>query len=126
MSIIYNTTLKTTRMNDVIAAIDYGSPCGYLEIATAGMALVLATINFNSTCGVASSGTLTFGVSPPLTCASAANSGTAAAAEAFDAFGTPIISGLTVGLSATDIVLSSTSIVAGQPVTITAASIVHG
>ena len=125
MSVTYNTTLKNTRMTDVVTAIDAGSPPGYLEIATAGMAVVLATIYFAATCGAVSGGVLTFG-STPLTCASAAATGTAAAAEVFNAAATVIISGLTVGTSASDINLSSTSIVTGEPVTITAAAITHG
>lgn len=125
MSVTYNTTLKTTRMTAVVTAIDAGTPPGYLEIGTTAMGTVLATIYFATTCGTVTSGVLSFS-SLPLTCASAANSGTAAAAEVFNAAGTAIITGLTVGLSATDIVLSSTSIVAGQPVTLTAASITHG
>jgi hypothetical protein len=125
MSVTYNTTLKTTRMTSVVTAIDAGTPPGYLEIGTTAMGTVLATIYFATTCGTVTSGVLSFS-SLPLTCASAANSGTAAAAEVFNAAGTAIITGLTVGLSATDIVLSSTSIVAGQPVTLTSASITHG
>jgi hypothetical protein len=112
-------------MTDVVAAIDAGTPPGYLEIGTAAMALLLATIFFDTTCGTVSGGVLTFS-STPLTCASAANSGTAAAARARNAAGTDIITGLTVGLGGTDIVLSSVSIVAGQPVTLTAATITHG
>ena len=128
MSTTYNTTLKSTRMTDVLNAINYGSPSGYIEIGAAGSPIgtILATINFNGNCGAVASGVLTFGVSPPLTCASAAASGTAAAAEVFDAFGSWVIQGLTVGLGGTDIILSSVAIVAGQPVTLTAASISHG
>ena len=124
MPVTYNTTLKSTRMTDVVTAIDAGSPPGYLEIGTSAMGTVLSTIHFATTCGSVTSGVLTFG-STPLTDSSAANSGTAAAAEVFNAAGTVIISGLSVGLSGTDIVLSSTAIVAGQPVTLTAASITH-
>ena len=126
MSTIYNTTLKSTRMTDVVAAIDSGGTGnpGYIEIATAGMGTILATIHFADVCAAVTSGVLTIsGV--PLT-ATAANSGTAAAAEVFDHAGTLIISGLTVGVSATDIVLSSVAIVSGQPVTLTAGSITHG
>lgn len=124
MSVTYNTTLKSTRMTDVVSAIDAGG-AGYLEIGTAAMGTVLSTITFNATCGTVGSGVLTFS-GTPLTDSSAANTGTAAAAEVFSGAATLIISGLTVGTSATDIVLSSTSIVAGQPVTLTAASITHG
>src|ERR1035437_9774987 len=125
MSVTYNATLKNTRMTDVVTAIDAGTPPGYLEIGTAAMALLLATFFFASTCGTVSGGVLTF-ATLPLTCASAAATGTAAAARARNAAGTDIITGLTVATSAADINLSSTAIVIGDPVTITAAAIAHG
>lgn len=124
MSVVYNTTLKNTRMADVVSAIDAGG-AGYIEIGTAGMSVVLATIDFQSTCGTVSGGVLTFS-GTPLEDSSAAATGTAAAAEVFSGAGTLIISGLTVGTTGSDINLSSTSIVASQPVTLTAASITHG
>lgn len=124
MSVTYNTTLKNTRMTDVVTAIDAGGT-GYIEIGTTGMATVLSTILFAATCGTVSGGVLTFS-SLPLTDASAANSGTAAAAQVFSGGATSIISGLTVGTISTDVILSSTTIVAGQPVTLTAATITHG
>ena len=124
MSVVYNTTLKSTRMTDVVSAIDAGG-AGYIEIGTTGMATILSTIHFSATCGTVSSGVLTFS-GTPLTDSSAANSGTAAAAQVFSGGATSIITGLTVGTISTDIILSSTTIVAGQPVTLTAATITHG
>lgn len=122
MSVVYNTTLKNTRMTDVVTALGSG---GKIKIGTAGMALVLSTINLPNPAGTVTGGVLTFsGV--PLTDPTAANSGTAAAAIVTDASNVTIISGLTVSSSVGDIVLSSTNIVAGQPVTLTAASITHG
>jgi hypothetical protein len=124
MSVTYNTTLKNTRLTDVVTAIDSGG-AGSLEIGTTAMGTVLATIVFNATAGTVSGGVLTFS-GTPLTCSSAANSGTAAAAAVYSGGSTLIISGLTVGTSGSDINLSSTAIVTGEPVTITAASITHG
>src|ERR1035437_5199562 len=95
MSVTYENTVKHTRLQAVIDAINYGSPNGYLEIGDSGMINVLATINFNRNCGSLGTGVLNFGTSPPMQCASAAISGTAAAAVAYDAFGTWIIHGLT-------------------------------
>jgi hypothetical protein len=123
MSVTYSTTLKNTRMNDVVSAIDTGGP-GYLEVGDAGMVHVLSTIHFNTVCGTVSSGVLTFS-GTPLVDSSAARTGTAAAAEVFSGGNTLVISGLTVGTSGSDINLSSTSIVAGQSVTITSATIQH-
>lgn len=124
MSVVYNTTLKNTRLTDVVTAIDTGG-AGYLEIGDALMAHVLSTIVFNSTCGTVTGGVLTFS-GTPLVDASADRTGTAAAAEVFSGGNTLIISGLTVGTSGSDINLSSTSIVAGQSVTLTSATITHG
>jgi hypothetical protein len=125
MAVTYNTTLKNTRMTDVVTAI--GST-GYLNIYTAGLGTLLASIPLANPAGTVTSGVLTFS-GTPLTESSANASGTAAAATvttASNGGGTTIISGLTVSTSAADIILSSTSIVSGQPVTITSASITHG
>ena len=125
MSVVYSTTLKSTRMTDVVTAI---GTAGYLNIGTTGMGTILASIPLSNPAGTVSSGVLTFS-GTPLTQASAPNSGTAAAATISTAVnngGTQVVTGLTVGTTGTDVVLSSTSIVAGQPVTITSASITHG
>jgi len=125
MSVVYNTTLKNTRMTDVVTAI---GATGFLNIYTAGLALLLATIPLANPAGTVSAGVLTFS-GTPLTEASANNSGTAAAATVSTASaggGTVVISGLTVSSTSGDIVLSSTNIVAGQPITVTSASITHG
>ena len=124
MSVTYNSTLKNTRMTNVVTSIDAGG-AGYIEIGTTGMATVLSTIAFSATCGTVSGGVLTFS-GTPLTDPSAANSGTAAAAAVYSGGATLIIAGLTVGTISTDIILSSTTIVSGQPVTLTAATITHG
>jgi hypothetical protein len=121
----YNTTLKNTRMTDVVTAI---GATGFLNIYTAGLALLLATIPLANPAGTVSGGVLTFS-GTPLTESSANASGTAAAANVTTATGgtgTIVISGLTVSSTSGDIVLSSTNIVAGQPITITSASITHG
>lgn len=127
MSVTYNTTLKNTRMNAVVAAIDNGGAGSLLfgDSSGFGGANLLAVIDFNSTCGTVSGGVLTFN-STPLVCASAADTGNATQAEVEDGVGHVVISGLTVGTSGSDINLSSTSIVSGQSVTITAATLTHG
>jgi len=127
MSVTYNTTLKNTRMNSVVSAIDNGGAGSLLfgDVSGFGGANLLAVIIFAATCGTVSGGVLTFN-STPLVDASAAATGTATQAEVEDGVGHVVISGLTVGTSGSDINLSSTSIVAGQSVTLTAASITHG
>jgi hypothetical protein len=112
-------------MTDVVTAI---GATGFLNIYTAGLALLLATIPLANPAGTVSGGVLTFS-GTPLTESSANASGTAAAANVTTATGgtgTIVISGLTVSSTSGDIVLSSTNIVAGQPITITSAAITHG
>jgi hypothetical protein len=127
MSVVYDISLKNTRMSAVVSAIDNGGAGSLLFGTNSGFggANLLATITFNATCGTVSGGVLTFS-GTPLVDSSAANTGTAAEGEVEDGVGHVVISGLTIGTSATDIVLSSTSIVSGQSVTITAATITHG
>src|SRR6202171_1548313 len=127
MSVTYNTTLKNTRMTSVVTAIDNGGAGSLLfgDSSGCGGANLLAAIIFAATCGTVSGGVLTFN-STPLVDASAAQTGTATQAEVEDGVGHLVISGLTVGTSGSDINLSSTSIVAGQSVTLTAATITHG
>lgn len=125
MSVVYNTTLKNTRMTDVVTSI---GTTGFLNIYTAGLATLLATIPLANPAGTVTGGVLTFS-GTPLTESSANATGTAAAATVSTltgGTGTVVISGLTVSSSSGDIVLSSTNIVSGQPVTITSASITHG
>lgn len=124
MSVTYNTTLKNTRMTDVVTAI---GATGFLNLYSA-TSVLLATIALANPAGTVTSGVLNFS-GTPLTEASANASGTATSANVTTATGgtgTVIISGLTVSSTSGDIVLSSTNIVAGQPVTITSASITHG
>jgi len=123
MAVTYTTTVKQARMTAVATAIDAGSAAGYIEIGTTGMASVLATIPLTDPCGSATGAVLTFTM--PHSDTSADNTGTAAAARIRDSNNTDIITGLTVGLSASDIILDSVSITAGQTVTITAATITH-
>lgn len=122
MAITYSTAVKNARLDAVVSQI--GST-GVLEIGTTGMGTVLATIALNSTAGTSTGGVLTFSGFPKSD-TSADATGTAAAARIRTASGgTDVITGLSVGTSGSDINLDSTSITAGQTVTITAASITH-
>lgn len=125
MSVIYNTTLKNTRMTSVVTAI---GTTGFLNIYTSGGSTRLSSIALANPAGTVAGGVLTIS-GTPLTESSADASGTAAVANVTTAAaggGTVIISGLTVSSTTGDIVLSSTNIVAGQPVTLTSGSITHG
>lgn len=122
MSVVYNTTLKNTRMTDVVTALGASAK---IKIYTAGLGTLLAQIPLANPAGTVTGGVLTFS-GTPLTESSADATGTAAAAIVVDGSNVTIISGLTVSSTTGDIVLSSVNIVAGQPVTLTAASITHG
>lgn len=122
MAITYTTAVKNARLDAVISAI---GTTGVLEIGTTGMATILATIALGNPAGTSSGGVLTFS-GFPRSDTSADNPGTAAAARIRTASGgTDIITGLTVGLSAADVILDSLNITAGQTVTINSAAITH-
>ena len=122
MAVTYTTAVKNARLDAVVTQI--GS-AGVLEIGTTSMGTVLATIALGNPAGTTSGGILTF-TGFPRSDTSADATGTAAAARIRTASGgTDIITGLTVGTSASDINLDSVSITAGQTVTITSATITH-
>lgn len=122
MAVVYTQAVKNARLSAVVTAI---GTTGVLEIGTAGMASILATISLGNPAGTVASGVLTFS-GFPRSDTSADNSGTAAAARIRTVSGgTDIITGLTVGTSAADIILDSVNISAGQTVTINSATITH-
>ncbi len=125
MSVNYSATLKATRMQDVIAAIDAGPGPGTLEICSAAYALVLATIALAKPSFTQSGGVITL-AGVPRSDASADAGGTAAIARFKDSTGTVVVDGLTVGVGTGDIQLNSVAISAGQSVTITSGTITHG
>ena len=124
MTVTYSSTLKTTRMQAVINAIDAGS-AGTMELCTAAYAVVLAIIQLPKPSFSISGSTITL-LGVPLTEANANNTGTAAAARFKDSSGNVIITGLTVGVGTGDVQMLQTGITAGQPVTITRGQITHG
>ena len=120
MAVTYTTAVKNARLEAVVAQIGTG---GKLEIGTSAMGSVLATFTLENTAGTASGGVLTLSGMPKTVQASAG--GTAAAARIRKADNTDIITGLTVGTSAADIILDNTSINASQNVSISTATITH-
>lgn len=124
MAVVYAAALKTTRMQAVRDAIDAGPAAGDLQIGTAGMGSVLATITLADPASSVAGAVLTL-LWVPLA-ATAGASGTAAEARIRDSTGTVVVSGLTVGTSGTDIIISSTTINSGDTVTCTAGTITHG
>lgn len=124
MAVTYSTAAKSARMTAVVNEIDAGAGAGKLKIRDSGN-VVLATIILADPSGTVSSGVLTFDFDPDVSDTSADASGTAHNAIITDSNDVTVISGLTVGTSGTDIILDSTSITAGQTVTLTTGTITH-
>jgi hypothetical protein len=121
LSVDYNETLLTNRLQVVANAIDAGPGGGRMRLLDeAGN--VLSSMPLFVPCGVVASGVLNFTV--PLVDPAAMMGGGAATARVEDANGTVVISGLTINTTNADIHLTPTNVVnAGQTVSITAASI---
>lgn len=125
MVVNYSTSTKVARMTATRDEIDgiSGLP-GYIEIGTVGMAEVLATLTLATPCGtVDASGNLI--LDAPRSDASADATGTATAARVKNSNGDTIIDDLTVGTVGTDIILTSVSIISGNPVTLNTIRINH-
>jgi len=126
LSVDYNLTVRTNRLQQGINATDAGPSNGRLRLLDSG-GNVLSTIQLSRPSAVAANGVATFnGVALIDPAASGTGYATAARTEASD--GTIVISGLTVGAASPgaqyDIFLSPTNyIAAGQTVAITAATI---
>lgn len=125
MAISYSAALQTTRMNSVVSAIDVHANPATLEIGTAGMAATLVTITLaDPSFTVAGTPAVATMAGVPKS-GVASGSGAAAAARIKEGGGTVIVSGLTVGTSAADIILNSTAITAGQTITISSGTLTH-
>lgn len=135
MAVVYSSTLKNNRMQlvaDLVAGKTAASSVGTATAGTlvigtsalSGATGVLVSFTLGTTPGTVSSGVLTIS-GTPLT-ATASGTGTAALAELRDNSGNVIVSGLTVGTSATDIIINATAISSGQSVTLSSGSITHG
>lgn len=135
MSVVYNATLKTNRMQlvaDLIASKTAASStgtalAGSLVIGTSalsGATGVLATITLSATPGTVSGNVFTLSGTP--LSATASGTGTAALAEFRNNVGTTVVSGLTVGTSGTDIIINATAISSGQSIQVTSGTITHG
>jgi hypothetical protein len=124
MAVNYRASLKATRMQAVLDDIDNNASAAHLKIYNAAFALLLADITLLKPSFSRAAAVLTL-LGVPLSDASADNTGTAALARIVDGAGTVIVDNLSVGTSASDIILNSTSITATQTVTITAGTITH-
>lgn len=125
MSVVYNNTLKTTRMTSVRTAVDAGPSFGTIEIGTAAMAAVLAIITLPKPMSSEAVGVLTI-LGVPLTSAAAIGAGTAAAARFKDSTGAVVVSSLTVGTAASDLIITNTTIAIGDLIQLNSGTITHG
>ena len=123
MGVIYRPSLRTTRMNNVKTDIDSGAGAATLEIGNAGFASILAVVTLADPCGSVTGDVLT--LTMPQSDPSIDLTGTAAEARIKESGGAIIVSGLTVGTVGTNVVVNSTSFVAGATFTISSATITH-
>ena len=128
MAVTYTNAVKIDRMNAVTTA---AGTTAVLEIGTSalsGSTGVLATIALGNPIAATAAGSGVLTLSGfPRSDTSADATGTAAKAQirTSTGAGTDIITGLTVGLSGTDVILDSLSITAGQTVTVNSAVFTH-
>ena len=122
MAVTYIAALKSTRMQAAITAID-ANGTATLEIGTTGMAAVLVSITLSHPSFAESGGVITMAGVPKS--GTAASNGSAAAARIKDGSGTAIVTGLTVGTTAADIILNTVTINSGQTVTLNSGTITH-
>jgi hypothetical protein len=121
----YSTALKNTRMDAITTAI---GASGHLRMYPTGTSTcsgtIIADLALSATAApAASSGVLTFNA---ITSATATSSATAICATLTTSGGTVVVDGLSVGTSATNIVLNSNVISSGQTVSVTSATLTHG
>lgn len=126
MAVIYTNAVKVARMNAVVTQI---GTSGKLKLFTAADAL-LATFTLAATAGtVAGAGVLTLsdanGGTAGILNVNASAAGVAAKASITTSADVDVITGLTVGTSAADLILDNTNLASGQGVTINSATITH-
>ena len=123
MAVTYTNAVKIARMG---AVTTQAGATAVLEIGTSAMGAILASFTLNNPIAAAASGAGVLTLSGFPKNATAAATGTAAAARLRTTTGgTDIITGLTVGTSGADVILDSVSITSGQTVTLNSAAITH-
>ena len=124
MAVIYASSVRTSRMNAVETALDAGSGAAVLEIGDSGFATTLVSFTLSDPAGTVSGDVLSGAGLPISTTASA--SGTAAEARLKDSSGNIVVSGLTVGTSSANVIISpSTSITSGQSCSLDTFALTH-
>lgn len=131
MAIQLSESVRHTIINNIKSAIDGGSGAGYIQIRSGtrpanvsgtatGTLLVTLTLNKPSY-GAPSAGTASISLSPAVAGTAVAN-GTATWARVFDSAGVAVMD-CSVGTTGADFLLSSTNILTGATITLTAGSI---
>ena len=121
MAVSLNTTLRDNRADQITSFAGNGAK---LRLYTAGAVQVVELVCGTPFAPAASGGVLTLNA---ITTGTAGATGTVTNASLYKADGTTlVISGLTVGTSASNINLSSTAITTGDNVAVTSATITEG
>lgn len=125
MSITYVAAVKTARMNAVVSQI---GTSGKLKLFTSADVL-LATFALAATAGTVTGSVLTLsdanGATAGILNTTASAAGTAAKASITTSADADVITGLTVGSAATDLILDNPVFVSGQAITINSATLTH-
>jgi len=125
MAVTYTTAVKAARMEAVNGAV---GAAGKLKLFTAGDAL-LATFTLDTTAGSVSGAVLTFndanGGAAGVLSTTASGSGTATKASLTTSADVNIITGLTVGVGAEDLVMDNNVLASSQAITINSGTITH-
>lgn len=124
MAVVYNMDVKNARLQAVVDAL---GPNGQLVIGTdslSGGVGILVRIPLANPAATVAGGVLTL-AGVPLS-DDAISTGIAELAELRDGADTTVVSGLTVGTAATDLIINAVEISTGQLVQVTAGLITHG
>lgn len=121
MSVNYSTAVANSRLDVVKAALNAGGGGGVI-LKTSGAA-ALVEVPLETVIGAPVNKVLTIIATAKQGTATAA--GTANNADLVDGSGTVVASGLTVGLSGTDIILNDLAIANGSLVTINSGTLTH-
>jgi hypothetical protein len=125
MPVVYSTAAKTARLNGVVTQI---GASGKLKLRSSTDVL-LATFNLAATAGTVSGDVLTFsdanGGTAGILNTTASAAGVATKAEITTSADVVVVSGLTVGTSAADMIVDNNNLAVNQGVTINSATIQH-
>lgn len=121
MAITLNTTLRNARAQTIVTE---AGATAKLTVYTAAYGAILYSSTCAATLGTVATGVLTFNAVGNATATAA---GTAAIARLFKTDGTTmVIEGLTVGTTATNIVITNTTIAVNDVITTSSATITEG